>query len=119
VTPPLPTPETAGVQVMTPPEAPPPLLQPLPLAVPPPPCLEAASVVALVNQETGEQVVDKATGLPMWLKADEENGLVVLGMGCAVQTPTFLPATGDGTAAPFVENYSGELSEDRWGYAEY
>ncbi len=97
-----------------------PALQPLPLsAPPPPPCLEAASVVALVNPDTGEQVVDQTTGLPMWLKADEDNGLVVLGMACAVQTPTFLPATGDGTAAPFVEDYSDTVPFDWWGYAEY
>jgi hypothetical protein len=75
--------------------------------------------VALVNPDTGEQVVDQATGLPMWLKADEGNGLVVLGMACAVQAPTFLPATGDGTAAPFVEDYSDTVPLDWWGYAEY
>jgi len=81
--------------------------------------LEAASVVAIMSQETGEQLVDQATGLPMWLKADDNTGVIVLGMACAVQIPTFLPATGDGTAAPFVEDYSDTVPFDWWGYGEY
>jgi hypothetical protein len=81
--------------------------------------LEAASIVALLNQETGEQLVDQATGLPMWLKAEDDGGQVVLGMACAVQTPTFLPATGDGSTVPIVDDYSDAVPTDRWGYAEY
>lgn len=43
----------------------------------------------------------------------------MLGVACAVQIPTFLPATGDGTAAPFVEDFSDTVPVDWWGYAEY
>jgi hypothetical protein len=82
--------------------------------------LEAASIVALVDQETGEQMIDKITGLPMWLRAEDDSGVVVLGTACAVvQTPAFLPATGDGTAAPFVEDYSEIMPFDWWAYVEY
>ena len=59
------------------------------------------------------------TSVYLWLKADEDSGLVVLGMACAVQTPVFLPATGDGSMAPFVEDYSDTVPFDWWGYAEY
>ena len=95
-------------------------MQPLPIAAPPPPpCYEAASMVPLIDGATGEQRVDLATGLPMWLMPDDASGLVVLGMACAVQTPTFLPATGDGSTVPFVEDYSDAVPYDHWGYAEY
>ena len=74
----------------------------------------------MTNQETGEQLVDQATGLPMWLMLDDNSGVVVLGIACpVVQTPTFLPATGDGSAAPFVEDYSDAIPVDWWGYDEY
>ena len=81
--------------------------------------MEAASVVAMLNQDTGEQLIDTATGLPMWLIVDDETGVVKLGMACPAQTPTFLPATGDGSAAPFVEDYSDTIPWDWWGYGEY
>ena len=74
----------------------------------------------MIDAETGEQRIDLATGLPMWLRADDDSGVVVLGMACeVVQTPTFLPATGDGSAAPFVEDYSDTIRWDWWGYGEY
>jgi hypothetical protein len=73
----------------------------------------------MINQQTGEQLVDQATGLPMWQRVDDETSVVLLGMACPAQTPTFLPATGDGTTAPFVEDYSDAVPFDWWGYAEY
>jgi hypothetical protein len=62
--------------------------------------------VAVLDQNTGEQAVDQATGLPMWLMAGQDNGMVVLGMACSVPAPLALPATGDGTTAPVVEDGS-------------
>jgi len=48
-----------------------------------------------------------ATGLPMWLTTGDDSGLITLGMACGPiagpETPLGLPATGDGTAATFVD----------------
>jgi hypothetical protein len=64
-----------------------------------------ATVVPIIDDATGEQVVDAVTGYPMWLVTGDETGMVKLGDVCAVTdfVPLALPATGDGTAAPLVD----------------
>ena len=80
--------------------------QPAAQASAPTACLEQASVVPVMDQTTGQQAMDQGTGLPMWLQAGQDNGVVVLGNLCDVQIPTGLPDTGDGTAATVVTNES-------------
>ena len=70
-------------------------------------CVETATLMSLLNANTGEQERDQATGLPMWLRLGDDSGTVVLGTLCEAPPtlPLGLPATGDGTAPIVDEDY--------------
>jgi hypothetical protein len=57
--------------------------------------------VPVLDQNTGEQLADTATGWLMWLTVGDDSGAITLGASCAPapETPLGLPATGDGSAA--------------------
>ncbi|HLZ26122.1 MAG TPA: hypothetical protein VKV73_02265 [Chloroflexota bacterium] len=62
----------------------------------------------ILDAVTGQQMVDKATGLQMWLTMGDDSGVVSLGTPCPrADVPLALPATGDGSTATEFVNWDG------------
>ena len=70
-------------------------------------------MVPLINSVTGQQDLDPATGLPMWLVVGDPTGMVVVGVACVLPPVAAPPCIDITSMMSLLDANTGEQARDQ------